>query len=177
MLWGTCERCQEGKVCGLFQQGLEGLWTQVLRVWAIHGHAAVHLFLSGPEQGVISAHISTTHSTETGEKPSSSLGLALAPSWQRPLKTGNAHGCWGGPGKDGGPRGALRGPAEPWADKLLQALHEHLSMLWALPQCWAGMALSRLAALQPCVPLSCRAGLDLPVPDMRRHGALGTEML
>lgn len=55
MLWGTVDRCQEGKVWACIWDvllvGLEGLWTQVLSIWTIYGHIAVHLYLSCPEQG------------------------------------------------------------------------------------------------------------------------------
>lgn len=93
----------------MFLVGLEGLWTQVLSICAIHGHTAVHLFLSCPEQGVISAHIST----ETGKSQAPVLAWHWLQVGKDPCQAGNAHGCWGDTERDGGPRGALRDPAEP----------------------------------------------------------------
>lgn len=111
-----------------------------------------------------------------GEKPSSSPGLALAPSWQRqpmPMGAGVMLRRMVVPGVHGGIQQSMLW-ALTWADKLLQTLYEHLYMLWALAQHgWHGP----FQALQPCVLLSCRACLGLPVPDMRRHWTLSTDML
>lgn len=75
MLWGTGDRCQEGKVWGcswdVLLVGLEGLWTRVLSIWTIlWPHCCPSLSLLS-RAGVIRADISTipsARSTETEGK-------------------------------------------------------------------------------------------------------------
>lgn len=77
-----------GMYLGCVFGGVGRALDTVLSIWTICGHTAVHLVLSCPEQGVISAHISTIPSTDTRGKaklqswPGTGSKLAKTPEKQ-----------------------------------------------------------------------------------------------